>query len=156
MKMSTIAIALTLTVASVQAMAQNVTLKPVDDNFETQTCYTAATLGYNAAKKFVRSNGLNFTEFKTAVTCNGLNIKEFAQLYADTPETEVPSTITIVAKDAEIASKACVEAIEIGEAEARAKYNLQGQKIFCNHREMSEFVRKYNADNVVVREIAED
>lgn len=153
MKMSTFAIALTFTIASVQAMAQNVTLKPVDTNFETEACYTAATLGYDAAKKLVRSNGLNFTEFKTSVSCNGEDIKSFAQRYASAP---VPATITIVAKDADIASKACVEAIQIGEAKARAKYNLEGETIICNHRDMSEFVKKYNAEKVVIQEIAED
>lgn len=155
MKLSTVAVALTLTVASVQAMAGSVTFKQANANFETQACYTAATEGYSAARKLVKSNGYDFAEFKATVTCNGESLRSFAKQFANTPSAETKS-ITIVAKNTDIASKACVEAIKIGETQARAKYSLQGETIFCNRKEMSEFVRKYNDNNVVVRDIAED
>ena len=155
MKLSTAAIALTLTVASVQAMAGSVTFKQVNANFETQACYTAATEGYSAARKLVKSNGYDFAEFKATLTCNGETLRNFAKQFEDAPASEAKS-IAIVAKNTDIASKACVEAIKIGENKALAKYKLQGEVIYCNNKTMSQFVRKYNDNNVVVRDIAED
>lgn len=156
MKLSTLAIALTFTVASVQAVAQNVVLKATNDNLETQACYTAATEGYSAAKRLVRSNGVKFDTFNVAVKCNGVSIKQFAKQFADNKADENATELALVAKDSGEASRACVEALEIGEKQARAKYSLEGEVIFCNHREMSEFVRKYDSENIVIRSIAED
>ncbi len=40
MKLSTFAIALTLSVAATQSFAKDVVLKPINDNIETQACLT--------------------------------------------------------------------------------------------------------------------
>ena len=56
MKLSTFAIALISSVASLNAFAQDVRLNPVNQNIETQACYTAATEGYRAA---ITSNSLH-------------------------------------------------------------------------------------------------
>ncbi|MGK0502949.1 MAG: hypothetical protein ACJARF_001715, partial [Alteromonadaceae bacterium] len=63
MKLSTFAIALISSVASLNAFAQDVRLNPVNQNIETQACYTAATEGYRAAKRLIRDNGLNVESF---------------------------------------------------------------------------------------------
>lgn len=154
MKLSTLAIALTFTLASVQTVAQNRVLKPTNNDLETQVCYTAATESYSAAKRLVRSNGVNFEQFNIGVKCNGVTIKQFANQFANNTVEE--TELALVAKNADNASRACVEAIQIGEKEALAKYNLEGELVFCNFREISDFVRKYDSENVVVRSIAED
>ncbi|MBO1256584.1 DUF3718 domain-containing protein [Alteromonas sp. 5E99-2] len=156
MKLSTLAIAITFTVASVQAVAQNVVLKPTNDDFETQACYTAATEGYSEAKRFIRGNGVNFESFNVAVKCNGVTIKQFARQFADNQIDESAIELALVAKDTGDSAKACIEAIEIGETQARAKYSLEGEVILCNHREISEFVRIYDSENIVIRSITED
>ena len=97
MKLSTFAIALTLSVASVQAFAQNVILNPVNDSLETQVCYTAATESLTAAKKLARSNGVKFSKLNASVSCNGLSISEFAKTYANNVVTEDAITIKLVA-----------------------------------------------------------
>lgn len=156
MKFSTFAIAITFSVASLQAVAQNVILKPVDEKFETQVCYLAATEGYAEAKQLIRSRNESVSEFAASVTCNGDRLKAFAHKYANNKITEDAVTVELVAKDSDIASQACVEAISIGEEDARAKYSLEGEQILCNYKEMSEFVRKYDTENVVVRVITEE
>ncbi|MBO1256586.1 DUF3718 domain-containing protein [Alteromonas sp. 5E99-2] len=154
MKLPTLAIALTFTLVSVQAAAQDVVLKPTNDNLETKVCYTAATESYSAAKRLVRSNGLNFEQFNVGVKCNGVSIKQFANEFANNSSQETAKAL--VAKNTDNASRACVEAIQIGEKEALAKYNLEGELVFCNFREISDFIRKYDSENVVIRDIAED
>lgn len=156
MKLTTLAIALTCSVASLQAVAQNVVLKPVDENFETKVCYAAATKGYDAATKMIRASHQSVADFNSRVTCNGLTVKRFAKKYAQNDVDEDATVIALVAKDKDIASKACVEALEIGEAAARAKYSLEGERILCNFKEMSQFVRQYDKENIVVRSIADD
>lgn len=156
MKLTTFAIALTFSVASLQAVAQNVVLKPVNDNFETQVCYTAATEGYAKAKQLIRSEHLSALEFTASLSCNGETLKAFAKKYANNEVSDNPTTIKLIAKDTDDASKACVEAVTIGEASARAKYNLEGEKIFCNYKEMSEFVRRYDSERVAVRAVTEE
>ena len=49
MKLSTFAIALTLSVAATQSFAKDVVLKPINDNIETQACLTAAEDGFGPA-----------------------------------------------------------------------------------------------------------
>jgi hypothetical protein len=156
MKLTTFAIALSFSVASLQAVAQNVVLKPVNDNFETQVCYTAATEGYAKAKQLIRSTHSSALEFTASISCNGEPLKVFAKKYANNVISDNPTTIKLIAKDSDDVSKACVEAVTIGEASARAKFNLEGEKIFCNYKEMGEFVRKYDSERVSVRAVTEE
>jgi len=52
-------------------------------------------------------------------------------------------------------SQACLEALSVGKEAALAKFGLEGENIICNHKTMSDFVREYSAENVVVRTAAE-
>ncbi|MDC8832002.1 DUF3718 domain-containing protein [Alteromonas gilva] len=150
MKLSTLAITFTLALTSAQAFAQKVVFKPVSDNLETQACLTAANDGYFAARKLIRKSGLDFVTFSATVSCNGVSLKKFANLYADNSDA-VASSFALVAKDQDVATQACLDALSIGETQALAKYNLEGETIFCNSKSMTNFVRRYNAQNVVVK-----
>lgn len=155
MKLSTFAIAITLSVASLQAVAQNVVLKPVSDNFETQVCYTAATEGYNAAKRLARREHVNFAEIRTSVSCNGISIKEFAELYEINDQDSATTTVALVAKNSNVESQACLAAIDLGETAAKAKYGLEGETVFCNYEEMATFAKKYRNDSTVIQALAD-
>ena len=63
MKLSTFAIALTLSVAATQSFAKDIALKPINDNIETQACLTAAKDGFGPALRIIRSKGFNAEEF---------------------------------------------------------------------------------------------
>ena len=154
MKLSTFAIALISSVASLNAFAQDVRLNPVNQNIETQACYTAATEGYRAAKRLIRDNGLNVESFSASLLCNDVSLRKFADLYSDKTTNETKG-IALVAKNEDIASKACLDAVSIGTEKALAKHGLEGETIICNHKEMSAFVRSYNAETVVVRPFSE-
>ncbi|NVK57047.1 MAG: DUF3718 domain-containing protein [Alteromonadaceae bacterium] len=151
MKLSTLAITFTLALTSAQTFAQKVVFKPAMDNLETKACLTAANDGYFAARKLIRKSGLDFATFSATVSCNGVSLKKFASQYVDNTDTAA-SSFALVAKDGDVATQACLAALSIGETEALAKFNLKGETIFCNSKSMSTFVRRYNTQNVVVRE----
>ncbi|MBQ4829463.1 DUF3718 domain-containing protein [Alteromonas sp. CI.11.F.A3] len=154
MKLSTLAIALISSVASLNAFAQDVRLNPVNQNIETQACYTAATEGYRAAKRLIRDNGLNVESFSASLLCNDVSLRKFADLYSKKTPSEAKG-IALVAKNEDIASKACLDAVSIGAEEALAKHGLEGETIICNHKEMSVFARAYSTESVVVRPFSE-
>ncbi|MBU2979298.1 DUF3718 domain-containing protein [Alteromonas sp. C1M14] len=156
MKLSTFALALTLSVSSVQAFAQNVILKPVNDNLETQACLTAAQEGFTAARKLVRQQGVAFSEFAASVSCNGMSLRAFSDQYSSHTVTAHSSVIALVAKDEDAASQACIDATRMGADKALEKHNLQGEAIICNHRDITAFARQYQTDNVIVRAAAEE
>ena len=81
MKLSTFAIALTLSVAATQSFAKDVVLKPINDNIETQACLTAAEDGFGPALRLIRSKGFNAEEFSASVRCNGESLRTFAYMY---------------------------------------------------------------------------
>ena len=159
MKLSTFALALTLSVVGTQSFAKDQVLKPLNDNIETQACLTAANEGYTQALRFVRSQGFNSDEFSASVRCNGVTLHSFANMYktkkAAAENNAEAKTIALVAKDQDVASKACLEALSVGKRAALAKFGLEGENIICNYKSMNEFVREYSADNVVVRTSAE-
>ncbi len=155
MKLSTFAIALTLSVAATQSFAKDVRLKPVDNNIETQACLTAATEGYGASIRFIRNNGFNAEEFSATLRCNGESLRTFAFMFKNNEETVNAKTVALVAKNQNAASQACLEALTIGKDAALVKYGLEGENIICNRQKISDFVRQYSAENVVVRTTAE-
>ncbi|MBU3021653.1 DUF3718 domain-containing protein [Aestuariibacter sp. A3R04] len=159
MKLSTVALALTLSVAATQTFAKSLVLKPLNDNIETQACLTAANEGYQQALRLVRSKGLNSEEFAASVRCNGVTLHTFANMYKtkETPadNTAEARTIALVAKNRDIASQACLEALSSGKEAALAKFGLEGESIICNYKSLNDFVREYSADNVIVRTSAE-
>ncbi|MDO6566409.1 DUF3718 domain-containing protein [Alteromonas sp. 1_MG-2023] len=154
MKLSTFAIALISSVASLHAFAQDVRLNPVNQNIETQACYTAATEGYTAAKRLIRENGLNVESFSASLLCNDVSLRKFADLYSNKTAPEAKA-ITLVAKNEDIASQACLDAVSIGTEKALVKHGLVGETIICNHKEMSAFARAYSTESVVVRPLSE-
>ncbi|WP_338518320.1 DUF3718 domain-containing protein [Alteromonas gracilis] len=155
MKLSTFAIALTLSVAATQPFAKDVRLKPVNNNIETQACLTAAEEGFGPALRFIRNSGFNAEEFSASVRCNGESLRTFAYMYKNNQVTENAKTVALVAKNQDAASQACLEALTIGKDAALVKYGLEGENIICNHQNISDFVRQYSAENVIVRSNAE-
>ena len=155
MKLSSIAIAFTLSVVSNYSFAQDVRLNPVNQNIETQACYTAATEGYNSAIKLIRNNGLNTKAFGATIMCNGVSLRKFADLYSSNSASESQKTITLIAKNENAASRACIDALSIGQEKALAKYGLEGETIMCNRKQLSDFIREYKSEKVVVRSFTE-
>ena len=76
-------------------------------------------------------------------------------MYRNNKATENAKTVALVAKNKDVASQACLEALSVGKDAALAKFGLEGENIICNHKEMSDFVREYSTENVVVRTAAE-
>jgi hypothetical protein len=64
------------------AQASNITLKPVNDETETQACFVAATEGLDSARSFIRKSGYSYRSFQILVKCNGMNITVFANKYS--------------------------------------------------------------------------
>lgn len=151
MKLSTFAIAFTLSVAAAQSFAKDVRLQPVNNNVETQACLTAAKEGFGPALRFIRNSGYNVEEFNASLRCNGESLRTFAYMYKNNKETNAAKTIALVARNKDVASQACLEALTIGKDAALVKYGLEGENIICNHKNINDFVRKYSVENVVVR-----
>lgn len=158
MKLSTIAILLTVSVSSASALAKNTVFKPLGDNIETQACITAATEGLDAAKALVVENELNFWKFNASVSCNGESLSSFAKKYnqpasqSDVEETEI---VRVVAVNEAAASRICADALIIGEKAARSKHGIVQEEIYCNGREISSFVRQFKNRSVEVVNSAE-
>ena len=151
MKFSTLAVAATLVLASGSALAKNVVFKPVNDNFETQVCLTAATEGLAAAKTLVSSNDMNYVSFSRTVTCNDQSIAEFANSHATQEASSGKATrIALKAKNTNVESQLCLDAVVIGEDAARAKYDVYGE-VLCNRRSLSSFVSRYADQEVELR-----
>lgn len=142
----------TITFASV-SQSENVVLKPVNDNIETQACYVAATEGVNQAKSFLRANAFSFANFNSAVKCNGIGIADFAEKYSvknDDTETAVQEelgTFKLVAMD-NSASQLCVDAVLLGERKARIKHNALNDVVFCNDKSLGRFTRVFKDKNL--------
>ncbi|WP_371195092.1 hypothetical protein [Glaciecola sp. SC05] len=137
------------------AQTSNIVLKPVNDNVETQACYIAATNGLDAAKKYIESNDYSFVVFNSALTCNGISIKDFAQKFADKknaladPLEKSPSNVKLVAVDNNI-SQLCVDAVILGEKEARVKHDVLHEVVYCNSKTLSRFARTFQNKNVIL------
>ena len=155
MKLSTFAIALTLSVAATQSFAKDIALKPINDNIETQACLTAAKDGFGPALRLIRSKGFYAEEFSASVRCNGESLRTFAYMYKNNKASDNAKTVALVAKNKDVASQACLEALSVGKEAALAKFDLEGENIICNHKAISDFVREYKTENVVVRTAAE-
>lgn len=155
MKLSTLALALTFTVAATQSFAKDIVFKPANANIETKACLTAANEGYAPALRFIRKSGFNADEFSASVRCNGESLRTFAHMFRNTEANTESKTITLVAKNEDTASKACLAAITVGANKALAQYQLKGENIICNHKQISDFAREYRTNNVVVRSISE-
>ncbi|MDG1122528.1 MAG: DUF3718 domain-containing protein [Glaciecola sp.] len=151
MKLSTLAIAATIALSSTSAFAKKVVFKTVNNDFATQVCFTAATQGYDSAKTLVKENDINFSAYAESVTCNGLSIRKFAKTYRTT-STQVSKVekIALVAKDANLESQLCLDAVVNGEQAARAKFNMYN-KVLCNSQSLSVFVRKFKDQEVELR-----
>ena len=155
MKLSTLALALTFSVISVSSFAKDVVLKPVNANIETQACLTAATEGFGPALRFIRKNGFDAETFSATVRCNGESLRTFAHMYRNNKVSSNAKTVALVAKNENVASKACLAAIKVGARQALAQYNLEGENIICNNKQIADFAREYTAQDVVVRNLSE-
>jgi len=155
MKLSTLAVAASLVMVSGSVFSKTVVLKPLDEKLETKVCYVAATDGLANAKKLVADNGMNYASYARSVTCNSLSISEFAKTYSKQEESEDEITkVALVAKNANIESQLCLDAVVIGEDAARAKYDIYGS-VLCNGRKLSSFVSRFENQDVELR-ISED
>lgn len=153
MKLSTLAIALTLAACTGSAFAKEVVFKPILENFETQVCLTAATEGLNASKALILENEQRYSTFTSSLTCNGLSLASFANKYTQVEEQAPKNTkpVTLIAKNTNIASKVCLDALVMGETKARQKHNITKDHISCNNQNISRFVRRYSNETVIVR-----
>lgn len=154
MKLSILALTATIALSSTQTFAKEVVFKTVNNDFATQVCYTAATQGLSAAKALVAKNELNYSAYAQSVTCNGSSIRQFAKAYSKSSlgENKLQKTekVALVAKDANLASQLCLDAVVNGEVAARAKFNMY-DSILCNSQDLSAFVRKFTDQEVVLR-----
>lgn len=157
MKLLTIALTLTLSATSLSSMANKIVFKPVNQKLATQACVLAATEGLNAAKVLVKKERVNFNRFKLAVSCNGLPLTDFADKYQPkiVQESDVASkpSITLVAKDT--TSMVCLDALLVGEEQARIEHNVGNDSITCNSKNLKTFIRHYEKQNFIVRNSAQ-
>lgn len=157
MKILTIALTLTLSATSLSSMANKIVFKPVNNNIETQACVLAATEGLEAAKVMVKKERDNFNRFKLAVSCNGLSLTDFADKYqpqlAQQASLASKPTITLVAKNT--TSMVCLDALLVGEEQARIEHNVGEDSITCNSKNIKTFIRKYQDQNFIVRNSAQ-
>ena len=155
---STIAIALTMSAGT--ATAKTVVLKPINQNLETQACYVAATESMKAAKELVLASGVSFSEFRKTVTCNDMSLRDFANAYSQETEensqdnNEKTTRIALVAKNANVESQLCLDAVTMGEQAARALHAIN-EPVACNGRDLSVFLRSFKNQQVEVRSIAD-
>ncbi len=137
-------------------MAKNVVFKPADENVETQICYLAASEGLKSAKSFMRKQSISFGGFTRAVSCNGLSLSRFADKYQKIASGEAKlktdATIVLVANNSE--SMVCIDALTIGEKQAREKHKAGNSGILCNDKNIKSFMRQYKSQNFVVRNSA--
>ncbi|MDT0593393.1 DUF3718 domain-containing protein [Glaciecola petra] len=155
MKIRTIAMLAAMASASsfcAIAETQEFKFKAVDQNLETQVCLKAATEGLASAKQLVSENDINFSFFNKTVTCNGESLKSFANLYYKSAvDVNEPKVVAVRAKNANVESQLCLDALIIGEEQARQKHDLQGVEVTCNDKPLSIFVRKFERQNLTVK-----
>ena len=154
MKLSSLALTVTIALSSTQTFAKEVVFKTVNNDFATLVCYAAATQGLSAAKALVAKNEINYSAYAQSVTCNGSSIRQFAKAYSKSSlgENKLQKTekVALVAKDANLASQLCLDAVVNGEVAARAKFNMY-DSVLCNSQDLSAFVRKFTDQEVVLR-----
>jgi hypothetical protein len=171
MKLMSLGLTLTLSVISLSGTAKTITFKPMNDTLATKACYIAAEEGLSAARAMVKKESVNFNEFKLVVSCNGISLTKFANKYQDErtvdssvertvdssveSKVENNSTIKLVAKNNNPASMVCLDALVIGEQQAREKYDIKFESIICNNSEIKTFLRKYQQQNLIVRNSVE-
>lgn len=159
MKLMSLGLTLALSAISLNSLAKTTTFKPMNDTLATKACYLAAKEGLSAARSMVKKEHINFNEFKLDVTCNHMSLTKFAKKYqidrvVETAVTTQP-TIKLVAKNNKPESMVCLDALVIGEQQAREKYNIKYEHIICNNSDIKSFVRKYQKQNFIVRNAAE-
>jgi hypothetical protein len=144
--------------ASLNAQTKDVVLKPINDKVETHACYIAATKGLETALGFIQSNEPSIMSHEPPIICNGMNIIDFANKYANHAlgqEADIvddSKMVKLVAVNDEVndASKLCVDAVLLGEIEARKKYSALGEPVFCNEKTLRQFVRSFANKNVML------
>jgi hypothetical protein len=153
MKLSTLTITATLTLACASSFANEVVFRATDNNLATQTCIIAATDGLEAVRTLVESKDLDYQLYKNSVSCNDMSLRNFAKSFAkqdvidassQNKETEV---VKLVASTPNKESQLCLDAVMIGESRARARHNIDGP-VICNDQYISSFVRNFRNKEV--------
>ena len=132
----------------------SINFKALDQSLETQVCIMAATEGLDAAKKLVRKKDINFGLFNQSVSCNGKSIKSFAKTYFEEEaqqEISAQKVVAVRAKNSSIESQLCIDAVMLGEEQAREKHGLQGVNVLCNNQPLSVFVYNINKKDMLVK-----
>lgn len=157
---STLAVAVTLSLGAAETQAKDFVLKPVNQKIETQACYVAATEGLSAVKVLLKQHRESYAIFKHAVTCNGLNLADFAIEYNLNSEqvrerfelenTKEPKQrqVSFVATNTNVESQLCIDAVTMGENAAREKHAIQAP-IRCNSRRLTDFISTFKNKAVV-------
>ncbi|MGQ8364720.1 hypothetical protein [Glaciecola sp. 1036] len=154
MKLSTTIAATALTLATMTASANTVVFKPLDSAFETQACQIAGAQGLEAAKTFIVNQGESYRRFLVSVTCNGVSISTFAKMHKAAKEEKVQQ-VALVAKTNTVESQLCMDAVIMGEAQARAKHDVLEAPVLCNDKPLTKFVEKFAKADVVLKDSAE-
>jgi len=140
--------------ASLNAQTKDIVLKPKNDKVETHACYVAATQGLDSALSFIASNEPSIMAHEPPIICNGMSIRDFADKYAENTQAQrsdkdkAEKMFKLVAENE--ASQLCVDAVVLGEKEARKKYGALGEPVYCNEKTLKHFVRSFANKNVIL------
>ncbi|GLR72110.1 hypothetical protein [Agaribacter marinus] len=154
MKTSTLILSAALTFTALSVSANQVEFEKVNNNLETEACYTAATKGMNATKEIVQKSKVSFAVFKNSVMCNGMRINEFAAKYFDKKssitEKKTIQVVALSALDRSPESQLCLDAVVMGEKAARSKHNMRNTNVVCNGKSLSHFLKTFKNRKVVL------
>ena len=154
MNLPKIALSALLTIFAINASASDSAFQKSNNNVETEVCYTAAKQGLGAAKRAIKTKGLNYRTFQTSVMCNGLSLPQFASKFATlrSKGIEQKDTVTVVsisALDRSVESQLCLDAGTLGERAARTKHNLKSADVQCNGKSISNFLKSFRNKKIV-------
>lgn len=147
-----LSIALLTTLFAANASAKNVHLRPADNSFETQICYTAATEGLSAARTMIRNSDENYARFTDRLLCNGKSLVRTAKMYNQKQEVAPQEQVVKVkfVTDEAPESQVCLDAVVMGVGAALEKHGLVQSSIICNGRNIESFAKKFEGRTVAL------
>lgn len=144
--------------ASASVLSKEVVLKASDQTIATNICLVAATKGMKIAATVASENDINFRQFKSSASCNGLSLANFAtkfRQYKASKKVAPKPSIILMANNTDIESQLCLDAVTMGERKARAKHSVIAT-VLCNHKDLPDFVRSFNNQDVTIKKIANE
>lgn len=143
MRKALLGLVATLSLGSFGAQASSVQIEASNNELTTQVCYVAASEGLKAAKSLVTSQGFSFRSFMKSVTCNNMSIADFANKYhGNVVKSQSERKIQLVAKNNDLESQVCVEALTYGLEATVKKFRINQDYIYCNGISLPKFVQQ--------------